>query len=353
MKKNNEEMRFDEIISKAADFGKVEFDAQKWKEKYLSSKSIAASRSNERLNPHKNFWRIIMENRVTKYSAAAVVAMAITLVLLGPFGTPGNGNVVLAEVQQNVDSIKTMIIRGTKTFTSPGEPDNVLEFGGMKWKFDLVKYLSQQYGLVEEGYIGDELVYRITMNRPKQQTLIVLPRLKKYGVFTSTEQIMHLLENGTPRGIIRMLMGIDYEKLGKDNINGEETEVFKFQDPVTFTELMPKTIFDIQNIKGKVWIAIKEQIPVRVEGDMVIGKSFMTMFQELNLHEVNTLGDYDIELDENIFDITPPEGYTEFTLSDILQMVPTEAKAGAAAMGVIPAGFVFWRLRRKKKLTTQ
>jgi hypothetical protein len=82
---------------------------------------------------------------------------------------------------------------------------------------------------------------------------------------------------------------------------------------------------------------------------MAIGKSFMTMFQELNLHEVNTFGDFNIELDENIFNTTPPEGYTELTLSDILKVVPAEAKAGAAAIGIIPAGLVFWRRRRKTK----
>ena len=291
-----------------------------------------------------------MESKITRYSAAAMVVLAITLVLFGPFWAPGNGNVVLAEVQQNVDGIETLIIRGTKTFTHPGEPDSVLEFGGMKWEFDLVKYFSQQYGLVEEGYIGDKLIYRFTFNRPKRQTLLVIPANKKYGKFTSTDKIMRLLENGTPKGIINLLMEGDYRELGRDSVNGVEAEVFEFQDPGTFKELLPKAIVDIQNIKGRVWIAIKEQMPVRVEGDLAIGKSFMTMFQELNLHEINTFGDYNIDLEENIFDIAPPEGYTEFTLSDILQVVPAEAKAGAAAMGIIPAGLVFWRLRRKKKL---
>ena len=289
-----------------------------------------------------------MESKVTRYSAAAVIVLAMTLVLNNPFWAPGNGGVVLANVQQNVNSIETMIIRGTKTFTRPSEPESVLEFGGMKWEFDLVKYFSQQYGLVEEGYIGDKLIYRFTFNRQKRQTLLILPHYKKYGKFASTDQITRLLENGTPKGIIKLLMEGDYKELGRDNINGVEAEVFEFRDPGTFNELLPKTIADIRDIKGKVWIAIKEQMPVRVEGDMAIGKSFMTMFQELNLHEVNTFGDFNIELDENIFNTTPPEGYTELTLSDILKVVPAEAKVGAAAMGIIPAGFVIWRRQRKK-----
>jgi len=39
----------------------------------------------------------------------------------------------------------------------------------------------------------------------------------------------------------------------------------------------------------------------------------------------------------------------EFGLSDILPFIPTEAKAGAAAMGIIPAGLIFWSRRRKQK----
>jgi len=352
MKQENDNQWLDPMLQQHIHRKPEQFDFAKWAEKHPDEARLLHSgfEDSSRSTKTKTFkiWRFIMENKVTRYSAAAVITLAITLILLSPFGTPGNGGVVLADVQKNVADIDSMIIRGTKTFTRPGEPDSVLEFGGMKWEFDLVKYFSQQYGLVEEGYIGDKLIYRFTFNRPKRQTLLVIPPNKKYGKFTSTDKIMRLLENGTPKGIINLLMEGDYRKLGRDNINGIEAEVFEFQDPGTFKELTPKAIVDIQNIKGKVWIAIKEQMPVRVEGYLAIGKSFMTMFQELNLHEVNTFGDYNIELDQDIFDTNPPEGYTEITLSDILQMIPAEAKAGAAAMGVIPAGLIFWSRRRKK-----
>jgi hypothetical protein len=159
---------------------------------------------------------------------------------------------------------------------------------------------------------------------------------------------------GNPNGILNLLLAGDYKKLGRDKVDGVEVEAFEFQDTEpfeAFKELLPKAVFDIQSFKGKVWIAIKEQMPVRVEGDLAIGKSFMTMFQELNLHEINTFGNFNIELDEKIFDIAPPEGYTEITLSDILRLVPIEAKAGIAGLCIAPAGFVVWRRRRKRAAT--
>ena len=77
----------------------------------------------------------------------------------------------------------------------------------------------------------------------------------------------------------------------------------------------------------------------------------MSMFNELHLREVNVLDKVNIEIEKDIFDIEPPEGYTEVTLSDILKMIPVEAKAGVAGLGIIPAGFVIWKMRRKREAT--
>ncbi len=357
MKEHKDEKWLDETISRATDFGRVKFNAEKWREKYVLKKSHKASYSYFKFQPHYNIWRIIMESKVTRYSAAAVVALAAALVLFGPFGASKNGGVVLADVQQKVAGIETMAIRGTKTYLHPGEDGEVFEFLGIKYEFDLVKYFSKQYGLVEEGYVGDKLIYRFTFNRPKRQTLLVLPPWKKYGTFTSTDKQMQLLENATPKGLINLMMKGKHEKLGRDTIDGVEVEVFEFQDTEPFIGLIPKPIFDIQSLKGKIWIGIEEQLPVRVEGDMFIGKSLMTVFNDLNLHEVNTFHDYNIELDEDIFDTKPPEGYTELTLSDILPFIPLKVKAGVTGLGlcffIIPAGFIVRKRHRKKKTTAK
>jgi hypothetical protein len=353
VKNEKDEKWLDETISKAVDFGQVDFDKEKWRQKYILRKSEEARCSYIKRKPHYNVWRIIMESKVTRYSAAAVVALAAALVLLSPFGTSGNGGVVLADVQRKIDEIETMIIRGTKTFTHQGEDGDICELDGIKCQLDLVKYASIKYGLVEEGYVGDELIYRFTFNRPEQQTLLVLPPYEKYGIFTSTDKQMQLLENLSPKGLINLLLESYHKKLGRDDIDGVEAEVFEFKDTEPFKGLLPSVIADIQSLEGKIWIGIKEQLPVRVEGDIVIGKSLMTMFNDLNLHEVNTFGEYNIELDEEIFDIKPPEGYTELTLSDIIPLIPSEVKAGITGLGlgsfIIPAGFIMRKRNRKKK----
>jgi len=360
MKQENENQWLDSLLARHIRHEPEKFDFAKWAEKHpdearLLHSGFEHANRTTKTKPYL-IWRFIMESKITRYSAAAVIALAATLILISPFGTPGNGGVVLADVQKKVAGIETMILRGTKTFTYPGESDRIFEFDGIKCKFDLVKYHSTRYGLVEEGYAEGKLIYRITFNIPEEQTIILFPKYKKYLKFASMDALAKVMENfSTPNGILNLLLAGDYKKLGRDNLDGVEVEAFEFQytEPFeAFKELLPKTVFDIQSFKGKVWIAIKEQMPVRVEGDLVIGKSFMTMFQELNLHEVNTFGDLNIELDEKIFDIAPPEGYTEITLSDILRLVPIETKAGLAGLFIAPTGFIFWR-RRIKRATTK
>ena len=82
-------------------------------------------------------WRILMESKVTRYSAVAVVLLALTLVILNPFGGSGNGGVVLADVKKTVAAIETMILRGTNTFPYTGVPTSVSDFYGKTCKYDL------------------------------------------------------------------------------------------------------------------------------------------------------------------------------------------------------------------------
>lgn len=288
-----------------------------------------------------------MESKITRYSAAAVVALATALVLLSPFGAPGSGGIVLADVQQKIADMDSIVIRGTKTFTHADDPDSVFEFAGIKGHFDLVKYASKKYGLVEEGYSDGKMIYRITFNRPKRESFLLLPVAKKYGKFPATDGQMRLMDNLSPQGVLKMLLSSDYKELGRSRKDGVEVEGFEFQQAKPFTELAPKAIFDVQNVKGKVWIGLEDHLPIWVEGDLTIGKSFMSMFHDLNLHEVNIVEKCDVELDEKIFDTDPPEGYTEISLTDILPLIPAQAKAGLVGLGIVPVGFVVWKRQRK------
>ena len=349
MKEQKDKKWLDENISRATDFGDIKFDAEKWREKYTLNKSQKASYSYLKLKPHYNIWRIIMESKVTRYSAAAVVVLAAA-VLLSPFGTPGNGGVVLADVQEKIAQVDTMIFKGHKAFSCVNDPNITFEF-------DIVRYISKQYGLIEKGYIEDTLVYSIIFNLPEKEARILMHAWKKYLKFPCSDKQLELMEKLDPKGIIELLTQTDYEKLGFSEINGIEVEGFASENTEVNKEAFPESIFNIQKSTCKIWVGVEELIPVRMETDVSIGKCLLTAFNKFNLYDVVVLQDYNVDLDKEHFDTEIPEGYTKITLKDILPFIPTKVKASIAGLGLgsflIPAGFIIRKRRKRKKMTSK
>ena len=92
--------------------------------------SALTNSSNNRpqaLRPGPTIWRFIMESKITRYSAAAVVTLAAVLVLLGPFGTSKNGSVVWADVVEKVHQMHTVIHKEKCMFWEMGQEEPVLE----------------------------------------------------------------------------------------------------------------------------------------------------------------------------------------------------------------------------------
>ena len=250
-----------------------------------------------------------MRSRVTRYSAAAVITLA-ALALLSIFWTSDQG-VALAAVQEKVALMNTMIVRGEKVFTCVADPNVV-------FRFDLVKYVSRQYGYTEEGRIGDALIYRITLNKPQRQCLILMSPWKKCLHFPCTDEQIAIMEKLSPTGAMDLLLQTDYKKLGTATIDGVDAEGFEFEGVKPVQDILPKYLFDIQQGRGTVWIGTKELLPIRIEGDLLIGQSLTTLLMDWRLHEVNTLDSHDVELDPSLFNTEMPQGYTEFTFSDIV-----------------------------------
>jgi len=332
----------DAMISRAVDLGKVEFDRKAWLDRLAAEpqKRHLTGRAVEHVKSKyfETIWRKIMESRATKYSAAAVIALAAALILTNPFGASKNG-VLLAAVQEKIAQVDTMILRGQTTFTSVSDPN-------ISVKYDNVKYMSRQYGFAEDGYIKGVLTYRIALNRPQKQALLLLPTLKKYVKFPCTEEQIKVVERLTPTGVVDLLLETEYRKLGTATVDGVEAEGFEVQDLKPLESIMPKFLLDLQKGTATIWVDKKELLPIRMEGDMLLGKTFTTLFMDVNCHEVAALEKYNVELDPGLFSTNPPEGYTPFTLSDLIPM-----KLSMAGLGVVPTGCLVWQSTRQRRRT--
>jgi len=256
-------------------------------------------------------WRTIMENRIAKYSVAAVVALAGTLVLWNPLGTSPNG-VALAQVQAKIAQVDTMILRGETTFTSVTDPNTTV-------KYENVKYLSRQDGFTEDGFIKGALVYRVILNQREKQGVLLLVPWKKCVRFPCTEEQIRVVERLTPSGVVDLLLeSNNYRKLGTANIDGVEAEGFELQDLKPLENIVPTFLMDLQQGTATIWVGTKELLPIRMEADMLLGKTIATLFMDVKCHEIAVLEKYDVELDPGLFDTATPEGYTEFTLTESL-----------------------------------
>ena len=270
-----------------------------------------------------------MESKITKYSAAAVIALAAAVVLLNPFGASPHG-VALAAVREKVAQVDTMVLRGEKVFSPVAEPNLV-------FRLDVVKYVSRQYGNVEEGRRNGALAYRVILNLPERQFLLLLPVWKKGLKRPWTEEQIRILGKLTPTGVIDLLSEMQYRKLGPAQINGTAAEGFEFQATQPLPNILPRYLFDIQEATGTIWVGTQELLPIRIESDLLIGKSMMTLFTDLRLREVANLESYNVTLDEKLFRTEIPEGYTELKLSDLVPGMSTLTSLGVLPPAPAPA----------------
>ncbi|MEN6575183.1 MAG: hypothetical protein ABFD90_02480 [Phycisphaerales bacterium] len=277
-----------------------------------------------------------MESRMTRYSVAAVVALAAALVLTNPLGISKQG-IALAAVQKRIAQVDTMILRGETTFTSVTDPNITV-------KYENVKYLSQQEGFAENFFIKGTLTARVILNRREKRGILLLVPWRKCVRFPCTDEQLEVVEKLTPTGMVDLLLETEYRELGITEIDGVEVEGFQVQDLQPLENIVPKFLMDLQQGTATIWVGTKELLPVRMEANMLLGANFWTHFMDVRCHEIAILDSYDIELDPKLFDTGIPEGYTEFKITDLLP-----GKLAMAGLGAVPLGAVAWKRCRKKE----
>jgi len=293
--------------------------------------------------PRPNLWRFIMESKVTRYSAAAVVALAMTLVLLSPFGISDNGAIVWAQVVQKIDESQMIVHKEQRFYYELGEEEPFL-------KADVIKHCCQKLGVVEEQYTTEgDLMHRAYVLGKPREVVIVLSEAKKYFKVPLNDGMAQIIDRLTPRGLVEHFMAIEHKKLGRTRIDGREVEGFEAID----TDIWPihdkfDFLFPVKQITWRFWIDIENSLPVRMEYEVITDRGLLMGMKKLKVVCKAYYFEYRPEIQEELFEPKIPDDYTEFTLTDL---IPTEAKAGLVGLGILPAGFVFWKRRKRKRAT--
>ena len=267
--------------------------------------AYAKSRKVEGASTHSNIWRTIIKSQVTRYSAAAVVLVAVSFILLNPFGALNRTGVALADVAERLEKLQSVVMRGSRTYTSLEDPNEVSVV-------DMTKCFSVQYGYAEKAYEDGELIYHWSANFPKKQVTIVIPYWQRYLRFPLTDDQFEILERLSITTSLSFFIESGFiegcKSLGSDRIDGIEVEGFEIEE-LTLIESIPKVLINVKSYSGRMWVDAEGLLPVKVEQEGVLGKCLFTGFEEMHVYETNRFEGYDTDLDEEIFNPSIPGGY--------------------------------------------
>ena len=335
MSHQRDEDRLDALISQAVDLGKVKFDRRRW----LGRLADTEAGQNVSETP-KPIWRKIMESKATKYSVAATILVAASLVLSDPFGLFGGPHgIALAEVVERMNDVKTMTLKEERVYYEIGRDEPWL-------KTNVVQYVSSDRGIVDEQYGEDgRLQGRAYILKDPPQIIIVLVEQKKYVTLPLTDSAARLMERLTPRAIVEYFKAGDCTDLGTATIDGQEVTGFETRDSGLFPiSGQYRFLFPIKDIKWQFWIS-KDLLPVTADLELTTGRGVFTVFKELRI----TCHDYDMLYDPNIpstvFDPNIPADYTPLNLESTVK-----ENAAWIGVGTLPVvGLVAHRRRRRAR----
>ena len=252
--------------------------------------------------PSVQTWRIIMNSKITKLAAAAVVLVAVMLGLNLMSKTSG---VVWAEVVKRLEQIKT----GTYTITA-----DITGFAGTPE--DYVTHIIQDVKLsYEQNAVRIDTSMQTPRGTLKTKThflfddrilVTLLLDQKQYLEVAISDEHMKKLEKekGDPVTLLSAMLEHDYIELGSKEIDGVMARGIEVSDP----KLGPKMgafissgMFDEMTVQ--LWVDEKHQLPIRINatGSSSDGKTSMeTVYDNFQ---------WDIEIEPAELELVIPDDF--------------------------------------------
>ncbi|MHC4536509.1 MAG: hypothetical protein ACYS6K_21375 [Planctomycetota bacterium] len=242
----------------------------------------------------KSTWRIIMNNRMTKLAAAAVIVIGV---FVGFEIFTKTGSVSWAQVREQVAAVRAVMYKAKVNATENGQPSQL----------QIEATLADEHGTRMDAYIGDQLLGTSFTLADTKTHIHIMPAQKKYIEVALTEEIR--IENGDPKLIVEAFLGGDYKKLGRREINGVTVEGVRSND-VSPTEGVPGGAGLMEGLEGlstkvsaSLWADVATGWPVEISFDITDenGGEQMTI--------VVSDFQWDAQIDPATFASIIPEGY--------------------------------------------
>ena len=241
---------------------------------------------------HNSKWRIIMNNKMAKLAAAAVIVIGV---FVGFEIFSGTSSVSWAQVREQVAAVKAVIYKAKVNATENGQP----------FQLQIEAILADEHGTRMDTYMDKQLLQRSFTLAEKKTHIIIMVSQKKYIEVELTDK--NRIENGDPKLIVEAFLKGDYKKLGRREINGVTLEGIQ-SDDVSPTAGFPGGRGLIEALEGKVlatslWVDIATGWPVEITMDITD--------EDGNEQATIVVSDFqwDAQIDPDTFASVIPEGY--------------------------------------------
>lgn len=259
-------------------------------------------------------WRIVMTSKTTYCVAAAAAAVVLALLVL-PLGGPlDDYHVVLAEVVKKTDAIDTLTHREKRVGYKLGEEKPTRAA-------TVFRQASSELGIVEKQYDADgELMHVAYILKKDKRFLLVFPGSKMYLEVPLGDGPVALMEDFSPKGLVKVLTRHGYTKLEPIELDGRKAEGFEMSKTQVEDLLSVYNykeygfLLPVNELTMRLYVDAETSLPVRSESDFTTGRGLLTGFNELRCHFEAYDLQWGVEIDPEEFVPDIPDDYRKVDL---------------------------------------
>ena len=238
-------------------------------------------------------WRIIMNKKMAKLAAAAVILIGV---FVGYEMFKGTSSVSWAQVRERVAAVRAVVYKAEATGTVRGEP--------FEMRFEAIQ--ADDYGTRVDLYIGDEMICRRFALANEYSYVSLYAQTKAYMKVELTEE--NRRQNGDPKAMVEAFLQGDYRELGRSEINGVAVEGVESHDVSPSAGLPGGELIGATGsgefpgeVVGRLWVDVATGWPVQVTLDIKMDEEQATF--------VVSDFQWEAQVDPEMFASVIPEDY--------------------------------------------
>jgi outer membrane lipoprotein-sorting protein len=261
-------------------------------EKINNEISRVSGQTNKNQPAMPTLWRTIMKSNITKFAAAAVIIIAVSLGVYYSGGSIDGTSVAWGEVVKKLEDIQTYSFRKRRMETT--DPQKNFESGT-----ETKVHYSVEYGEWTESFLNGHVSTR-TYSLLKEKVFIgIVPLAKVYDRHSLSDAELRELEQMMPRQVVMRFLEANYKALGSKIIDGVKVEKVEVNDPKILNPNAPP----LEDFVAVLAVDVETELPVSLELEFVVeGKIYTKMiFDQFQ---------WNIKLDASDFEPDIPEDYT-------------------------------------------